>query len=660
MSENKKWYECNQCEKKLSSYKSLWRHKKICKLNADNTSAFSETSAISSKEQGNLMNNTRDAEFGVNIDQIINGSITSEKNPSQDKHDGNKESVSSFHHQEGKTGELWKIDDDHKILNNSNKQKLVLPITRKNGKDDVEDYIDLPLSPFVMGSNNFNKKCSENCTTNEENMDMKAHNENEDNSGESKKHGGEEGQGMNVYGIEIPDKALTNLELLDYCKQLHIKTLRGVFARDSLPAYPNRNECGIVNLNTFSEPGSHWVCYFKTGKDRIYFDSYGQITPYEVQKYLKMKNEINQQVIKRNTDIVQPAGTQICGHLCLYVLKSLSDGMKFHDILEGLITLKEGKGIKWTDELANELHKPLRHHFQKRYVFAQDVDDIWAADLVDMRGLSEENDNYNYILMVIDVFSKYGWAQPMLNKSGISLRKALEDIFKEGKLPKMIWADRGTEFYNKNVKELLKEHKISLYSTGNPEKSSVVERWNRTMKTWLWKYFTANGTHKYLDVLQELVKKYNSTKHRSIKLTPLEARKQSKYLQVFKNLYHDKTEKLLKTYKGKVPKFKVGDKVRLAVLKDTFEKAYIINYTDKIYTIKEVKWTLPYTYVVEDDRGKVHTGTFYEQDLQKVNVDRFRIEKIIDWKTINGKRFGLVKWMDYDDSYNSWEPAENL
>ena len=65
-------------------------------------------------------------------------------------------------------------------------------------------------------------------------------------------------------------------------------------------------------------------------------------------------------------------------------------------------------------------------------------------------------------------------------------------------------------------------------------------------------------------------------------------------------------------------------------------------------------------YIVEDDKGKVHRGTFYEQDLQKVNVDRFRIEKIIDWKTINGKRFGLVKWMDYDDSYNSWEPAEEL
>ena len=613
MSESKKWHECNHCEKKLGSYKSLWRHKKICKFNVDNTSTSNDRSAICSTKQDDLLGNAKDTEFNAYIDQIINGSVTSDQNQSQDK----------------------------QVVNE-----------------------DLPLSSFVgdeLTPDKIHQIHSENYSTNKENRDMQESDENKDNNNENKNQvDNKEGEGMNVYGIQIPDKALTNFELLEYCKQLDIKTLRGVFARDSLPAYPKENECGIVNFNTSSEPGSHWVCYFKTGNDRIYFDSYGQITPYEVQKYLKTKSEIDKQVIKRNTDIVQPAGTQICGHLCLYVLKSLSDGIEFYDVLKTLTILKEGKGIKWTDELANELHKPLRHKFQKRYVFAQSVDDIWAADLIDMRALSEENDNYNYILMVIDVFSKYGWAQPLPNKSGVTLRKALEDIFKEGKLPKMIWADQGTEFYNENVKKLLKKHKISLYSTGNPEKSSIVERWNRTMKTWLWKYFTANGTHKYLDVLQALVKKYNSTKHRSTKLTPSEARQPSNYLQVYKNLYNDKTRKLLITYKGKVPKFKVGDQVRLAVLKDTFEKAYIINYTDKVYTIKEVKRTLPYTYIVEDDKGKVHRGSFYEQDLQKVNVDRFRIEKIIDWKTINGKRFGLVKWMDYDDSYNSWEPAEEL
>ena len=108
------------------------------------------------------------------------------------------------------------------------------------------------------------------------------------------------------------------------------------------------------------------------------------------------------------------------------------------------------------------------------------------------------------------------------------------------------------------------------------------------------------------------------------------------------------------------PKYKVGDKVWLAVLKDIFEKSYIINWSDRIYTIKKVKNTLPYTYIVQDDRGKVHKGSFYEQDLQKTEVDIFRIDKVLEWKTEKGKRYGLVKWMDYDDSYNSLEREEKL
>ena len=79
---------------------------------------------------------------------------------------------------------------------------------------------------------------------------------------------------MNVYGIEIPDKPLTNFELFDYVRQLSIPNFRGVFMRDDLPNLPHSTECGIVNFNTLNEPGSHWVCYYKHSKERIYFDSY--------------------------------------------------------------------------------------------------------------------------------------------------------------------------------------------------------------------------------------------------------------------------------------------------------------------------------------------------------------------------------------------------
>ena len=126
---------------------------------------------------------------------------------------------------------------------------------------------------------------------------------------------------MEVYGVQIPDKPLTNFELLNYVKELDIPNFRGVFMRDDLPHTPHRIESGIVNFNTLKESGSHWVCYHKIGNERIYFDSYGQITLDEVQKYLKNENEMDEQVIQRNTDIVQHPGTNVCGHLCLYVLK---------------------------------------------------------------------------------------------------------------------------------------------------------------------------------------------------------------------------------------------------------------------------------------------------------------------------------------------------
>ena len=86
-------------------------------------------------------------------------------------------------------------------------------------------------------------------------------------------------------GLHIPiDTGLTNLELDEYAGRLNIEHFRGVFMRDTLPQKPQPLECGIVNLNTSREPGRHWVCYFKDGNRRIYFDSFGQVTPPEIQK----------------------------------------------------------------------------------------------------------------------------------------------------------------------------------------------------------------------------------------------------------------------------------------------------------------------------------------------------------------------------------------
>ena len=130
--------------------------------------------------------------------------------------------------------------------------------------------------------------------------------------------------------------SLTNFDIYDIVRELNILNFRGVFMRDTLPNKPRTNECGIMNFNTSDQSGSHWVCWYKNGQERIYFDSFGCITPEELQKYLKTKSEYNNNTlcIKRNTEQVQQPNTQICGQLCLYVLKNLSDGMSFQDVLK--------------------------------------------------------------------------------------------------------------------------------------------------------------------------------------------------------------------------------------------------------------------------------------------------------------------------------------
>ena len=107
------------------------------------------------------------------------------------------------------------------------------------------------------------------------------------------------------------------------------------FIKDTLPLHSFSVESGIVNLNTSNQAGSNWVCYYRNKTDIIYFDSYGQITPVEIQRYLKTGSEFDhcKEVIQRNTDILQAANTAVCGHLCLFVLKSLATDEEFRPIL---------------------------------------------------------------------------------------------------------------------------------------------------------------------------------------------------------------------------------------------------------------------------------------------------------------------------------------
>ena len=140
-------------------------------------------------------------------------------------------------------------------------------------------------------------------------------------------------------------------------------------------------------------------------------------------------------------------------------------------------------GICWQQQLADELHKPIKRNFTRRRVITTGIDKIWCSDLVEMQQFSKWNKGYRYLLMVLDLFSKYGWIVPLKDKEGETVTEALKTIFKKRRKPQCLWTDKGKEYYNKNMKELLEKNNITLYSTEYEEKSSACERWNRRIKT---------------------------------------------------------------------------------------------------------------------------------------------------------------------------------
>ena len=300
----------------------------------------------------------------------------------------------------------------------------------------------------------------------------------------------------------------------------------------------------------------------------------------------------------------------------------------------------------WQQQLADELHKPVKRNFTRRRVLVNHVDEVWCSDLVEMQQFSKWNKGYRYILMVLDVFSKYGWITPLKDKKGETVSEALKTILKEGRIPGYLWVDKGKEYYNKHVKDLLENNNIRMYSAENEEKSSVCERWNRTIKTKMWKQFTVQGNTQYLDVLPKILKQYNNTKHSSINMTPIEASKKKNEGIVYFNLYGD-----MEISKQK-PKFEVGDKVRISKYKrKVFDKGYTPNWTEEVFTIDKIQYPNPITYKLKDLNNEEIQGLFYELELLNAKQDVFRIDKVIrrDYK----KKRALVKWKGYNDNFNS-------
>ena len=297
-----------------------------------------------------------------------------------------------------------------------------------------------------------------------------------------------------------------------------------------------------------------------------------------------------------------------------------------------------GSGVNENIKLANELHKPIVRKFNKRKVYSSFKDNIWGADLADMQLLSKFNKGIKHLLRVIDLFSKYAFVVPLKDKKGISIVNAFQSVLNKSKRnSNKIWVDKGSEFYNASFKKWLQDNDIVMNSTNNEGKSVVAERFIRSLKSKSYEYMTSISKNVYIDKLNAIVNKYNNTYHTTIKMKPIDV-KDNTYINTNKKINY------------KDPKFKVGDYVKISKYKNIFAKGYMPNWSEEVFVIGRIKNTVPWTYVINDLNSEEITGAFYENELQKTNQKKFRIEKVIKRK---GDKL-YVKWKGYDNSFNSW------
>ncbi|KAK7583983.1 hypothetical protein V9T40_002023 [Parthenolecanium corni] len=263
-------------------------------------------------------------------------------------------------------------------------------------------------------------------------------------------------------------------------------------------------------------------------------------------------------------------------------------------------------------------------------------------DLMDFQKFKKENSGYTFVLLVIDIFTKYVWLRPLKDKTGLEVAKALRDVINSCPFgaPKNLQSDEGKEFLNKDCREIYRKENINFYHVFTHLKAAIAERAIRTIKNKLYRYFTGKGSYKWINILQNVADEYNTHVHKTTGMAPVMV----KTLEDERKIFHDLK---IPKWSVKPPKFKVGDTVRISKFKAVFEKGYTPNWSTELFTVCKIFETLPVTYELKDEDGNVIGGKFYEEELQRTEYPTtYLVEKVISKNPKN--KTMKVKWLGID------------
>lgn len=301
--------------------------------------------------------------------------------------------------------------------------------------------------------------------------------------------------------------------------------------------------------------------------------------------------------------------------------------------------------------------KPIKYSpifvYKKRELFQADVIFFNDPDMIKV------NDGYRYLFTCIDCFSKMAWIYPLKQNTCDSVMNCFKDILSRcGEKPERLNSDRGSELICKKFRDYLKEQKIHHYLSYSVRKCPIIERFNLTIQNLLYKIITYNRSLKWYTFIDQAMRIYLTRKHSTIRMSPLEAEKNSNSVKVRANLlnfFHKRG------YRKRKPKFALKDTVRIWKKRTTFQRGYDENYSIEYFTIIKIKNNLPVPrYILKDSKGEKIIGSFFEQELVRFNPpDKFDIQ-IIDKRRRGRKKESLVHYIGYPKSMDEWVDEKNL
>jgi hypothetical protein len=335
---------------------------------------------------------------------------------------------------------------------------------------------------------------------------------------------------------------------------------------------------------------------------------------------------------------------------------SYSSATKFYSSVRNKIKgISKSDVINWlSSQDAYTAHKSLKRKFRRPKVIAPYKKYMFDIDTAYMEKYPQYNDGYKYFLLLTDILSHYVWVKPLKSLKATEVKSNLIELLKKNK-PEILRSDRGSEFINNLVTNYLKEQNIKHIKTTGETKANYAERAIKTIKMKLQRYFTNKQSRKWIDVLQDVVQSYNDTLHKTILMSPSDALSTNDSI-LWDRQYGQSNINTLKKH----PKINlsVGDTVKISKLKKSFEREYDEKWTNEYFIITDINTNQGVPVVsLKDYNNDPIEGIFYIPELQKIKVDAdtvYKIDKVISSRTVAGKKEYLVKWLGWDDKFNTY------